>query len=381
MAMLYANPYERAMSGLRSAGTPGTAGTYGFNLAAAEANAANDQRNWAAANPLEAGQMANAAAATPPQQTMRSRVFDAYDQQLAKYNQDARDRFGKAEAIYQGMLPQPALPGQGVQNNGLAAGGGTIQNGTYVAPEAPAFNVKPQLGIGLNAWGAGQIGKDSPLYGPQAAAHLSDVSRRGLADSTAGTNGVVLGNSMDLANAYYRDMNLQAQLQQQQYNQAKDQRDFGYGQYRDQQQRTDQNTVRLADHYVNGMSATPPDANAIIQMAQLEGQGNTDNMIGFGGYANPSVSPGGGGLYGMPGGAYGNMAMTGVGPYGVPNQSYGMGGFYSGGGGNGVGRTIDPDVAQYMRDKQAWVNRGYKGGVQGIVQGNKATGVPTRVLA
>lgn len=278
---------------------------------------------------------------TTPQQTLQQRVFAEHDKAKAAYNAEADGRYNQTVGLYQNLLNPPQVPATGQAHPGMPNTLGAVSDTLGIPQQyggtGTASASGTALGISQNKFGAGDMAASSPLWGPQAAAMMSQHVRSGLGDSTFGQNQAILSNSMDLANLRQREIGNQFQFANAAYGQAQDQRNFGYNAYQDQQKRTDNLTGQLAGVIASKTPAPPPD---ITELAYKHGLGNTENSVGG------SVAGGG---YG------GGSPVFANGGYGVPQQSWGYGGsFYSPQtqAKQGLNPTINPNVAYEMRQKQ-----------------------------
>jgi hypothetical protein len=215
--------------------------------------------------------------------------------------------------------------------------------------EATANNAFNGMGISLNKWGAGSMTADSPAFSPQAAARRADDARNGLSGTTAGANGVVLGNSMDLANLYQRQFEnaqsakqLDANIMNSRVSAAGQLAGSSLGMYGD--------AVRETNRVNEAGASTGPDYNQLMQVAELAGQGDTSNM-----YA-PAI---GGGVPMMDGNAYGGFANAGYNVPGglgtAPTQNWGAGGSYWPGKSNGGASAWYKPASKNVQSGGGWV--------------------------
>lgn len=252
-------------------------------------------------NPMNMGQSYGpapiAAPPTAPQQTLQDRIFAEYQKSRNAANAANEARYNELKSLYQNSLNNYGTSG-GFQPS---ANLGQLQN----AIGGNAGGTGNALGIGLNKWGAGNLSADSPLWSPQAAAMVSDYTRRGLGDSTYGANATIVGNSMDLARLREQEINNQFQLANAQMNQDR----FNYGVQQDATNRRDRLTGDLAG-VIERRTDQAPDDSELLRLAFQAGQGNQENMV------SPYVA----------GGSYGPVFANGG--YAVPSQSWGTGGSY-----------------------------------------------------
>jgi len=213
--------------------------------------------------------------------------------------------------------------------------------------EATAKNAFNGMGVSLNKWGAGSMTADSPLYSPQAAAAQANNARNGLGGTTAGANGVVLGNSMDLANIYQRQFD-NAQSAKQLDANIMNSRVAAAGQLANSSLGLYGDASRETNRVTEAGASTGPDYGQLLQIAELAGQGDTSNM-----YA-PAI----GGGAAMDGNAYGGFANAGYnvpGGFGTaPTQNWGAGGSYWPGKSNGGANSWYKPAGAKVQNGGAW---------------------------